>query len=193
MNRLSFLFELLIRRLVESKKSFRSFNSWSSSSVDVSSKSEDSCKVILLIVSTKTLWSAVNNPMAVKTKSRKRWIIFSRSSSLSSRIWNLCSILCLFLDLNLSSQFWKKPVTSNLSVLSNSPYKFARSFSLLRLEVYFCEEVGEPSLSEFVILKIVDASLLVRANDEKGDTINSATEKIKPIRPPQSPSQLSRP
>lgn len=48
-------------------------------------------------------------------------------------------------------------------------------------------------MSEFVILKIVDASLLVRANDEKGDTINSATEKIKPIRPPQSPSQLSRP
>ena len=85
-NRSSVLFELIIRRLDESKKSFLSFYSPSSSSEEVSSKSVDSRTIILLILSTKTLWSAVSVPMAVKTKSRTRWIIFSRSSSLSSRV-----------------------------------------------------------------------------------------------------------
>ena len=71
-NRSSVLFELIIRRLDESKKSFLSFYSPSSSSEDVSSKSVDSRTINLLILSTKTFWSAVSVPMAVKTKRRTR-------------------------------------------------------------------------------------------------------------------------
>ena len=128
-NRRSVWFELLIKRLVDSKKSFRSFYSASSSSEDEFSKSEDSRTIILLIESTKTLWSAVSVPMDVNTSRRTRRIIFSRSSSLSSWIWNLFSSLYFFGALNLLTMFWKKLGTLTLFVESISHAIFVNSWS----------------------------------------------------------------